>query len=403
MLARRAWQRAPEALSDWRDGRGRKRAIGVVVGVGAGLVAVEVVQRAREADLRGQVALVTGASRGLGLLLARELAREGCRLAICARDPDGLERARQDLAARGAEVVALPCDVADRAQVQRLVDEVTRHYGRIDVLVNNAGIIQVGPVQAVALEHFEQALGVMYWGVVYPTLAVLPQMRARGSGRIVNITSIGGKVAVPHLSPYTSAKFAAVGFSEGLRAELARDGITVTTVCPGLMRTGSHLNAWFTGDAAREFALFAPLASLPLVSIDAERAARQIVRATQRGEAERTLSLAAQVLARFHGLFPGTTTNLLGVVDRALPSASTPATSATRAATATAPGGGVRGMEALRRLRAPWFERLIGLGLSAARRFNQYPGPPPAPARMPQPPGAPLTASEAPPVARPAA
>jgi short-subunit dehydrogenase len=213
------------------------------------------------------------------------------------------------------------------------------------------------------LQDYEHAMSVMFWGAVYPTLAVLPQMLARHSGRIVNITSISGKVSVPHLLPYSCAKFAAVGFSEGLRAELAREGITVTTIVPGLMRTGSHLNALFKGHQEREYALFAPSASLPFISMDAERAARQIVRAITRGEAERVLTIPATVLARFHGLFPGTTANLLSVVGRMLPP----------------PDGTVRpvarGMEIQGRKRFPILRVLTRWGLSAAQRYHQYPGP----------------------------
>ncbi len=185
--------------------RGRRqddrKALLTAVGLALGLAGREVLQRLREANLQGQVALITGGSRGLGFLLAREFAHEGCRLVICARDEQELERAREDLERHGAEVLAVPCDVADRAQVDRLVEEATQRFGRVDILVNNAGIIQVGPIETMTLQDFEDALGVMFWGVVYPTLAVLPQMLERQSGRIVNITSIGGKVSVPHLIP----------------------------------------------------------------------------------------------------------------------------------------------------------------------------------------------------------
>jgi len=117
------------------------------------------------------------------------------------------------------------------------VDQVTQHFGRVDIVVNNAGIIQVGPMSTTTVEDFATALDVMFWGALYPTLAVLPQMRARRSGHIVNITSIGGMVSVPHLLPYTCAKFAAVGLSKGLRAELGQEGIHVTNVVPGSSRS----------------------------------------------------------------------------------------------------------------------------------------------------------------------
>jgi len=200
----------------------------------------------------------------------------------------------------------------------------------------------------------------MFWGVLYPTFAVLPQMRARHSGRIVNITSIGGMVSVPHLLPYSCAKFAAVGLSEGLRAELGREGIHVTTIVPGLMRTGSHLHAAFQGQQEREFTWLALGATLPLVSISAESAARQIVRATRRGETERILSLPAKLLGRFHGLCPGMTTNLLSAVNRVLPrEAGTRATS-------------TPGMQVQQRLRSPLLDILTALGQAAAHRLHQY-------------------------------
>jgi len=120
--------------------------------------------------------------------------------------------------------------VTNQEQVCSVVDQVTQHFGRVDIVVNNAGIIQVGPMSTTTVEDFATALDVMFWGALYPTLAVLPQMRARRSGHIVNITSIGGMVSVPHLLPYTCAKFAAVGLSKGLRAELGQEGIHVTTV-----------------------------------------------------------------------------------------------------------------------------------------------------------------------------
>ncbi len=166
-------------------------------------------------DLTGKVALVTGASRGLGFLLAAELLRQGCRVAICARDEPELQRAREALERGGGEVLAVACDVSDRAAVEALVARTAEHFRGLDVLVLNAGIIQVGPVRTMRVEDFEDALGVMFWGVVLPSLAALPHLR-RSRGRIVTITSIGGKVPFPHLLPYNSAKFAAVGFSEGL-------------------------------------------------------------------------------------------------------------------------------------------------------------------------------------------
>ena len=291
----------------------------LLLAVGVGLAAREVWLRRGQADLTGQVALITGGSRGLGLAVAREFAGEGCKIVICARDGDELARALQDLEARGADVLAAPCDVTDPAQVERLVAQTTERFGQVDILVNNAGIISVGPAQAMTRRDFAEAMDVDFWGTLNPILAVLPQMRRRRAGRIVNITSIGGKVSVPHLLPYSCAKFAATALSEGLRAELARDGIMVTTIAPGLLRTGSYNQAFFKGDRAGEYDWFSVSDNLPGLSISAERAAREIVRAVRRGEAERILSLPANIAARAHGLAPGMTADLLGLVNRALP------------------------------------------------------------------------------------
>jgi NAD(P)-dependent dehydrogenase (short-subunit alcohol dehydrogenase family) len=188
--------------------------------------------------------------------MARQVLRQGAQVAICARDEAELERARRDLLRHGGTVLAIPCDVTDQNQVRTMVQAVLSHWRRVDVLINNAGTIQVGPAEHMTLEDYETAMRVHFWGPLYTTLAVLPDMRRRRQGRIVNISSIGGKVSVPHLLPYSASKFALVGFSAGLRAELAKDGIVVTTVCPGLMRTGSPHRAFFKGQHRAEHAWF---------------------------------------------------------------------------------------------------------------------------------------------------
>jgi short-subunit dehydrogenase len=347
--------------------RSRRTLTAAAAGLGAlGMLgAVGTRARQRPAELRGQVAVVTGASRGLGLLLARQLADQGCRLVICARDQDELTRARADLERCGTEVLAVRCDISDRAQAEDLIERAIEHFGSVDVLVNNAGIIQVGPLEMMTVADFETAMGVMFWGTVYATLAALPHMRSRRSGRIVNITSIGGKVSVPHLVPYSCAKFAAVAFSEGLRAELTPEGIGVTTAVPGLMRTGSHLHALFTGQAEREFAWFSLAASVPLLSMDAERAARRIIDAAQRGRAEVILTPQAYLAAWANGALPGTTGRLLAMVNRLLPSGR------------GTDGGGTEGIAVQERMDSALFRGVTALNRQAARRFNQFPDSPP--------------------------
>jgi len=294
---------------------------GAAVSVGVGATAYAL-RRHRTIDLLDRVVVITGGSRGLGLALAEECARRGAKVAICARDPEELEIARRQVRYKFAgEVLADVCDVTRTKDVESFLDAVLSRFGQIDVLINNAGVISVGPAESQTLADYEEAMNTMYWGVVYPTLSALPHMKKRGGGRIANIASIGGKIAVPHLLPYTAAKFATVGFSEGLRSELLKDGIRVTTVCPGLMRTGSHLNAHFKGQHRREFGWFSFGATMPLVSIDVRRAARKIIAAIRAGDAELVITPQAKVAAHLHGLFPGLTTDVLGVVNRLLPKA----------------------------------------------------------------------------------
>ena len=272
----------------------------------------------RHYDLRDKVVLITGGSRGLGLTMARQLLQHGAYVALCARDESELERARSDLCQDDGRVLTVPCDITDREQVLAMVDHIDHHFGRIDVLINNAGTIQVGPVELMTLDDYEEAMEVHFWGPLYTILTVLPAMRQRREGRIVNIASIGGKMSVPHLLPYNASKFALVGLSEGLRAELMKDGIIVTTVCPGLMRTGSPRNAFFKGQHRAEYAWFSISDALPLVSQSAERAARQIIAACQRGDAQVVLSLPAKLATTVHSLLPGWTADVLGLVNRLL-------------------------------------------------------------------------------------
>jgi len=278
-------------------------------------------RRPRPSPLAGKTALVTGGSRGLGLLIAHELASRGCRVALLARDPNELQRAVRSLRDEGFEALPLACDVADPKQIERALSEMVEHFGSIDVLVNDAGIIQVAPLDALTRADFEQAMAINFWGTVNVTLTALRYMRPRGDGWIANVTSIGGKVAVPHLLPYACAKFAAVGFSEGLRAELAGTGIKVTTIVPGLMRTGGEAHAVFKGQQRYERAWFSIAAETPGLAMSARRAARKIVHAIERGKAEIVVGVPAKILRLTKELLPNPTLAALAVADRILPAA----------------------------------------------------------------------------------
>ena len=269
--------------------------------------------------LRDRTVFVTGGSRGLGLEIARVAGSRGARIAICARDAAELERARADLAARGIEAFPVRADVRLREDVERATVAVTERFGSIDVLVNNAGTIEVGPLDSYTLDDYRNAMDTHFWAAMYAIDAVLPAMRERRSGNIINIASIGGRVSVPHLLPYSASKFALVGYSEGLRSELLRFGVNVTTVVPGLMRTGSPERATFKGRNALEYLWFSVSDSLPFISVDVTEAAQAIADAAERGSAHLTISAPAKLLSITHGVAPSLVTDVLGLVARVLP------------------------------------------------------------------------------------
>src|SRR5438034_8183243 len=285
--------------------------------VGAALVA-RGLRSSRAIHFHNRSVVITGGSRGLGLLIARELGREGARLTLVARDEAELERARQDLEARGIEASIMTCDVGDRIQAERLIDEVVKKRGTVDVLINNAGIIQVGPLEHMKLRDFQDAMAIHFWGPLHAILAAVPIMRRNGGGRIINVSSIGGKIGVPHLAPYCASKFALAGLSDSVRGELAKDNILVTTVCPGLMRTGSPFNAWFKGRHRDEFTWFAISDSIPIATIDGARAAAPIVNACRHGDAELVISWPAKLAVIANAVLPEAVALAMNVANRAL-------------------------------------------------------------------------------------
>jgi len=270
-------------------------------------------------DFTGKTVLITGGSRGLGLEIARELIKQGSRVAVCARDQKELDAAWRDLSLYGREIFTVRCDVTSPEEVEKMILLVEEEFGEIDVLINNAGLISAGPLEVMTTKDYETMMKIHFWGPLYTILAMLPRMERKGGGRIINIASIGGKISAPHIVPYSASKFALVGLSEGLAAEMRKNRIFVTTVCPGLMRTGSPYRASFKGQNKKEFGLFANLSSLPVFSIDSGRAAKRILSASKKGKTVVILTLPAILGAWFHGLFPGTMINVLAVISRWLP------------------------------------------------------------------------------------
>lgn len=252
-------------------------------------------------DLRGAVVVVTGASSGIGAATAVACGRAGMRVALAARRKDRLERVADDVRAAGGEARVAPTDVADEAAVRALVDGTVAEWGRLDVLVNNAGMGLLARVGETSAAEFDRLMRVNFLGAVYGVLAVLPHMQRQRSGHIVNVASVVGKRASPFRAAYVASKFALVGFSEALRMELRGEGIHVTCVCPIGTATEFH--------DVEVNRLGVPGRGGPIQS--AEHVARAIVRALRRPRAEVHPFRPARVLFLANDVAPGLVDRLL--------------------------------------------------------------------------------------------
>ena len=284
-----------------------------------------------------KIVLITGGSRGLGFALAERFGRSGAKLVLAARDFNELTRARQTLLARrivqsAEDILLIPADLTDAGQATKLIEHAIGHFGRIDILINNAGVIEVGPVENQPIAAYHRAMATNFFAALYTTHAALPHLLSRkrtggGDASIVNIASIGGKIPVPHLLPYVASKFALVGFSEGLHAELRHKGVRVTTVCPGLMRTGGEAHADYTGQVKKEQRWFTLAARTPVVAASVTHAANRIFHAVAAGRAEITITPQAWIAARIAGQAPATTQYIASLANQfLLPAPAPPST-----------------------------------------------------------------------------
>jgi NAD(P)-dependent dehydrogenase (short-subunit alcohol dehydrogenase family) len=276
---------------------------------------------------RSRVVLITGGSRGLGLALAHRFGKSGAKLILVSRNSDELTQARDTLLSHNAvqhpdDILLLPADLTDAAQAAMLVDYAVGFFGHIDILINNAGVIEVGPVENQPIAAYRRAMATNFFAALYTTNAALPHLLRRnpiyGNASIVNIASFGGKFAMPHLLPYVASKFALVGYSQGLHAELRHKGIRVTTVCPGLMRTGGEVHANYTGQTKKEERWFKLAAKTPVLAASVNHAANKIYDAVTAGRAEITITPQAWLAARIAGIAPETTQYLASLANEFL-------------------------------------------------------------------------------------
>ncbi len=188
-------------------------------------------------DLTGKIVLVTGASAGIGKALALDAARRGAKVVLAARREQRLQAVVKEIQDGGGEAIAIPTDMADTRQVEMLAEKAIDYWGQVDVLVNNAGYGQMGPIESIGDTAVRQQFEVNVFGVLTLTRALVPQMRELGAGRIVNLSSVAGKVAMPFSGIYNASKFAVEAISDALRVELAPFNIKVIVVEPGPVNT----------------------------------------------------------------------------------------------------------------------------------------------------------------------
>ncbi len=293
--------------------------IAVVLGVGAIWACRALWLANKRKALCGKVVVITGGSRGLGLDIARQFGKLGAVLVLAARDGQELRAAAealvQERCAAPENVATVVADISVQADAERLIAEATTCFGRVDTLVNNAAAIYTGPALDQDLENIEHALRTNLGGTIFTTRAVLPQMLARGNGRIVNISSIAGKAPIPHMLPYSVSKFAIVGYSQAIRTELLGKGIRVTTVCPGLMRTGSSPFVFLTGNREKEYRWFSLSEKTPVWAVSSPRSAKRIVNAAAIGRAELIIAPQAWIASRANALAPGLTSRIVSWIN----------------------------------------------------------------------------------------
>lgn len=274
----------------------------------------------RRASYAGLSAVITGGSRGLGFAMARALLEDGASVTLLARDAEELDRACAQLNEHSDRVFSVVCDVTQFEALETALAEARARFGKVDFFVHNAGSVTVGPFASMTDEDFSAQMRIHFDAAVQGLRAIHPYLRMQDGGRILMVSSIGGRVPIPHMAPYCASKFALGGFAQAVRPELLRDGISLTVAYPGLMRTGSPKQAVFKGDHEREFAWFATGDSIPGLSMSAASAARKMLDAALEGRAEIVVGLPAKLADTFYHSFPELFASLSAVATRFLPS-----------------------------------------------------------------------------------
>lgn len=265
--------------------------------------------------------IITGGSRGLGLALCEEFARQGANLLLIARDKEELLKAQSHLNEKFPErsFFILSCDLCSASSYKIIHQTALKVFPQVNLIVNNAGAIMVGPFTSMNEDDFRTQMEIHLFAPLKMIQLFLPDFIKQGSGQIVNICSMGGKVSVPNMLTYDASKFALAGLSQGLSAELKEKNIFVTTVYPALMMTGSPIQAVFKGQHGKSFDWFSCADYMPFVALPAEKAAKKIVNAAYHKKAELVIPWFAHLRVLGSAVFPNLMISTMRLINSFMP------------------------------------------------------------------------------------